>query len=301
MAIPPRYLVPVNLVLLGLAAYWGASTVSTAIAARLTPMPQVDLPSPPELPPAQANRPLTYYAAISRRNIFNVEPTPGPPAPQVAVKTPLNLKLWGVAIDRTNSKRSHAIIEDQKTHKQDVHRVGETVPGGAVVKEIDWNKVTLERDGALEILELVSAAGPGGGGSAMPVPPGRAGAAPATTTAAGPTGEGIQKVSDTEFNVDRTEVDSALENMNQLFTQIRAVPHFEGGQSVGFRLFAIRQDSLFDKIGLKNGDIISRINGQDMTDPAKAISLFQELRNERQINVELTRNKEPLTLSYSLR
>lgn len=300
MAIPPRYLVPVNLVLLGLAAYWGASTVSTAIAARLTPMPQVDLPSPPELPPPQANRPLTYYAAISRRNIFNVEPTPGPAVQQVVVKTPLNLKLWGVAIDQKNAKRSHAIIEDQKTHKQDVHRVGETVPGGAVVKEIAWNKVTLERDGALEILELISGTGGPGAASGMPVPPGRPGTSP-TTAAAGPTGEGIQKVSDTEFNVERTEVDSALENMNQLFTQIRAVPHFEGGQSVGFRLFAIRQDSLFDKIGLKNGDIIGRINGQDMTDPAKAISLFQELRNERQITVELTRNKEPLTLSYSLR
>ena len=41
------------------------------------------------------------------------------------------------------------------------------------------------------------------------------------------------------------------------FSRIRAVPHFEGGQSTGFRLFAIRQGSLFDKIGLKNGDILN--------------------------------------------
>jgi general secretion pathway protein C len=222
------------------------------------------------------------------------------------VKTPLNLKLWGVAIDQKRAERSYAIIEDQKAHKQDVHRVGDAVAGGAVVKEIDWTKVTLERDGQLEVLELASAGG-GAGGSAPGAPPasgvggmaaaGRAGGA----SGPGPTGEGIQKVSDTEYTIERQEVDSALENMNQLFTQIRAVPHFEGGQSVGFRLFAIRQDSLFDKIGLKNGDIIQRLNGQDMTDPARAIALFQELRNERQITVEVTRNKEPLTLSYSLR
>src|SRR5436190_5184947 len=110
MAIPARYLVLVNLLLLGMAAYWGASTVSTAIAARLTPMPQVELPSPPELAPPQANRPMSYYNAISRRNIFNVEPTPGPAQPVVAVKTPLNLKLWGVSIDAKHPKRSHAII-----------------------------------------------------------------------------------------------------------------------------------------------------------------------------------------------
>lgn len=295
MAIPSRYLVLVNLLLLGMAAYWGASTVSTAIAARLTPMPQVELPSPPEQPPPQANRPISYYAAISRRNIFNVEPTPGPAQPAPVAKTPLNLKLWGVAIDQVHPKRSHAIIEDLKAHKQDVHRVGEVVPGGATVKEIDWTKVTLERDGQMEILELASAAAPGApAASGLHAP-----AAPAA--GGGPTGEGIQKISDTEYTIERTEVDSALENMNQLFTQIRAVPHFEGGQSVGFRLFAIRQDSLFDKIGLKNGDIISKINGQEMTDPARAIAMFQELRSERNITVEVTRNKEPLSLSYSLR
>jgi len=296
MAIPARYLILVNLLLLALAAYWGASTVSTAIAARLTPMPQVDLPSPPELAPPQANRPIGYYAAINKRNIFNVEPTPGPPAPAAVVKTPLNLKLWGVEIDRVEARRSHAIIEDQKNHKQDVHRVGETVPGGAVVKQIDWDKVTLERDGQLEILALdTNATG------TAPAKPAAAAPAPAGTPGAGPTGEGIQKVSDTEYNIDRSEVDSALENMNQLFTQIRAVPHFDGGQSIGFRLFAIRQDSIFDKIGLKNGDIITSINGQEMTDPAKAMALFQDLRNDSQINVSLTRNKEPLSLSYSLR
>lgn len=297
MAIPPRYMVPVYLLLLGLAAYWGAATVSTAVAALLTPMPQIDLPTPPEMPPPQPNRALTHYAAIQRRNIFNIEPTPGSAAPQPVVKSPLNLKLWGVAIDQVRAERSYAIIEDQKARKQDVHRVGDPVPGGAVVKEIDWTQVTLERDGQLEILELASAAAPGGAmgvpGRAMPV---GLGAAPG-----GPSGEGIERVSDTEFAIDRTEVDSALENMNQLFTQIRAVPHFEGGQSVGFRLFAIRQDSLFDKIGLKNGDIITKINGQEMTDPARAIALFQDLRSERQISVEVTRNREPLTLSYSLR
>src|SRR5207237_8441219 len=71
----------------------------------------------------------------------------------------------------------------------------------------------------------------------------------------------IQQVGDNQYNVDRSEVDSALENMNQLFTQIRAVPHFDGGKSTGFRLFAIRQNSIFDQLGLKNGDIIQRING----------------------------------------
>jgi general secretion pathway protein C len=79
------------------------------------------------------------------------------------------------------------------------------------------------------------------------------------------------------------------------------VPHFEGGRSTGFRLFAIRQNSLFDKIGLRNGDIIQRINEVELTDPSRALALFQELRNERELSVEIVRNREPKTLSYQVR
>ncbi len=298
MAIPRRYLVLVHLLLLGLAAYWGASTVTTAIAARLTPSPKVQLTDPPPPMAQEAIKPASHYAAIHTLDIFNStkpEEAKPPPAP---VKTQLKLKLWGVALHH-GDRASYAIIEDQNTHKQDLYRIGDSVAGAATLVSIEWDKVTLERDGQKEFLDLIPSAGP--------LPPGMASSAPVplphpvVSGPGSPGGAGIQQLGDHQYAIDRAEVDSALENMNQLFTQIRAVPHFEGGQSTGFRLFAIRQDSLFDRIGLKNGDIISRINGQDLNDPARALAIFQELRNEREITVEVTRNKEPLTLGYQLR
>ena len=92
-----------------------------------------------------------------------------------------------------------------------------------------------------------------------------------------------------------------MENMNQLFTQIRAVPHFQDGKASGFRLFAIKQDSVFEKIGLKNGDIVTRINGNELTDPARAMSLLQDLRNEGRITVDVNRNRQLTTLNYEIR
>jgi general secretion pathway protein C len=300
MKISPRHLVWVNLALLALVAYWGASTVSTAIAARLTPSPDVHLNPPPPPLAREPKRPAVYYAAIQNRDIFNsAKPEPEkakePPKP-----TELKLKLWGVVIHGDGS--SYCVIEDLTTRKQELYRISDTVAGSAIVKQIEWDRVILDRDGKDEILELSP---PQGG----PIPPGLvparvspAGRSARVVAGVAPGQAGsnahIRQVGENQYQIDRTEVDAALDNMNQLFTQIRAVPHFEGGRSVGFRLFAIRQGSLFDLIGLKNGDVIQRVNGSDLSDPAKALALFQQLRNERDYTVDILRNKEPKTLVY---
>jgi general secretion pathway protein C len=293
MSFSPRYyVVAANLLLLAAVAYLSSSIVGTALAARLVPAPDVDIKPPP--PPLEiiGNKPANFYTLINKRDIFNSAPPPPPPAkeepPQV---TQLKLKLWGVALHE-NHRSSYSIIEDLGAHKQGVYGIDAAVPGGATVKKIEWDRVTLNHNGKEEVLELASKGALGAGASAKP--------APAANPAAAPTGNGIQSTGENEFQVPRAEVDSALENMSQLFTQIRAVPHFEGGQSIGFRLFAIRRGSLFDRIGLKNGDIITSINGTEMNDPARAVGLIQELRDVSNLRVSAIRNQQPLDLTYNI-
>ena len=312
MKISPRHLVWVNLALLAMVAYWGASTVSTAIAARLTPSPEVHLSPPPPPLVREPKRPASYYASIQSRDIFN-SAKPEPEKPKEPPKpTELKLKLWGVVVHADGS--SYCVIEDLTTRKQDLYRISDTVAGSAVVKQIEWDRVILDRDGKDEILELSPP--PGGAPISAGVAPARAlppGAAPIASAPQSvqpvqpgqpgqpgqpPQNPHIRQVSENQYQIDKSEVDAALDNMNQLFTQVRAVPHFEGGRSVGFRLFAIRQGSIFDEIGLKNGDVIQQINGADLSDPAKALALFQQLRNEQNLSVNILRNKENKTLNY---
>lgn len=294
MAFSPRYYVlAANLLLLGAVAYLASSIVGTALAAKLVPVPDVTLSPPPPPIELEGAKPPTYYALISTRDIFNsAKPVEqAPPAPEPPAVTPLKLKLWGVAVHQ-DARRSYSIIEDLGARRQGVYGIDAEVPGGAIVKTIEWDKVILNRHGKDEILELASKAPLG----KAPVMPAVATMPPPMPPAAG----SIQATGENEFLVSRAEVDSALENMSQLFTQIRAVPHFEGGQSIGFRLFAIRRGSLFDKIGLKNGDIITSINGSPMSDPSKAVSLLQELRDARNLEVDALRNQQPLKLSYTI-
>jgi len=294
MSFSPQYLVAANLVLLAFAAYFSSGIVGTALAARLIPPPEVELGAAPPPIPQEPPKPLSYYAIIDQRDIFNsVKVQPEVVEAKPPPTTPLKLKLWGVAVHDHGD--SYAIIEDESTRdrKQGLYRINEQVAStGAIVKSVEWDRVVLTRNGQDEVLELAEADTRGGAASRVMAP--RA-ARPQISDA------NVQVTGENEFVIDRSEVDNALENMSQLFTQIRAVPHFEGGRSTGFRLFAIRSGSIFDKIGLKNGDIIQRINGSEMSDPSKALQLLQELRSENDLTVEVVRNRQPMTLSYSIR
>lgn len=210
---------------------------------------------------------------ISSRNIF------GPltvierrEAPKVA-KQPLSLALIGTFL---SDGGMYAIIEDTKKTEQDVFSQGDNVFGDASVVEVLSEKVTLKRQDG-EIITLIlddSASSSSGGSSSAPVE---------------------------SMVVNKAELDDALSNLPLLLTQARAVPYFKDGKSVGLRLFAIKSGSMFEKIGLKNGDILKSINGNSLADITQAVKLFEELRDERSISVQVERNREDKEFQYQIR
>ena len=270
-----------QLLLLTIAAFLSASIVNTWIAGFYRTRPALSAGPPPAEAAPAAKRPIAYYSLITERDIFNPPRANEPEA--AAPVSELKARLLGTAPGA--GMDSFAIIEDDAQKVQQLYRVGDTLQNRTLVK-VEWDKVLLRGPRGDETLQIVEPSGK---------------AAPAAAPAAGTSEAGIEKRSDTEFVVDRAEVDKQMENLNQLFTQIRAVPHFQDGKAAGFRLFAIRQDSVFEKIGLKNGDVVTRINGNDLTDPARAMSLIQELRSEGRISVDVTRNRQPSTLQYEIR
>jgi general secretion pathway protein C len=111
---------------------------------------------------------------------------------------------------------------------------------------------------------------------------------------------GVQKVSETQYNIDKNELDRVLSNLNQVATQARIVPSFKNGKANGFKLFSIRPDSIYSKIGLKNGDVIQKINGFEMNSPDKVLEVYQKLRESPQVSVELIRRGQPVTMGYNV-
>ncbi len=281
-------LVALNLLLLAGVAYFAARITTSTIAARLE-RPSPDLaPRSAAIPAVAPVQSESAYAVIYERDAFNaVKGAPAERNGTDAKRTDLNVKLWGTAI-AADPTQSYAIIEDLAARRQSLYRVGDSILDAATLKHVEWDRVLLDRSGDEEVLELASARGP---------------AASAATTASGAaiSGERIRKTADDKFVIDRREVEKTVANLNEVFTQARAVPYFEDGKTVGFRVFAIKPGSVFEKIGLQNGDIINRVNGVELTDPTKAISLFTELQNEGHIAVDLQRNKAAKSFSYDIR
>jgi general secretion pathway protein C len=112
---------------------------------------------------------------------------------------------------------------------------------------------------------------------------------------------GIQKLSDTEFKIDRGVVDKILENQAELMRQARIVPEQENGKVVGIRLFGVRPDTLLGTLGMENGDRLEKINGFDMTSPESALEAYARLRTADHLTVSLNRHGQPTNVDYNIK
>jgi general secretion pathway protein C len=216
------------------------------------------------------------YDLIKSRNVFGpleeeVRPPP-PPAPPPPRRT--QLELIGTYISPRNS---YAIIENKQTRAQEVFNLKQDVFSEGTLTKILSDRVELNRNGEAVVLLLEE-------------------------STASPSGSSyLSAAADEQFVVDENELNSALENLPLLLTQARAVPFFQDGRAVGLRLFAIRTGSLYEKVGLRNGDILKSINGNSLADLSQALQLFERLKTERSISLKLERNREERTFQYQIR
>lgn len=85
-------------------------------------------------------------------------------------------------------------------------------------------------------------------------------------------------------------IDQATANLPRTFSMARAVPFFRNGKSIGHRVFAIRRNSIYSKMGLINGDILLKVDGEQLLNPADSLSIFERLSKNGVIKILLERN-----------
>jgi general secretion pathway protein C len=273
-----RHRLLVELGLLAIVAYLAGLGVRQAVLARLDAAP----PAPPAVTRAgDAVGPLADYAVIAERDLFNVAHDAVAAEPRAAA-----LRLWGIAFAGDEAR---AIIEDTATHTQALYRLGDRVGDGRLAS-IGWDRATVAFDGGEAVLEM----------AAEPAPP--ADAPPDADAAPAPeAGDRIRRTGENAWLVDRREIAGALGNPSGLLTQLRAVAEVRDGRPAGFRLFRIRADSLFARLGLHDGDVVERVNGTEVQDPAALLRFLERLGHEPRVALDIVRAEAPRTLVYDLR
>jgi type II secretory pathway component PulC len=54
-------------------------------------------------------------------------------------------------------------------------------------------------------------------------------------------------------------------------------------------------------MGIKNNDVLTAVNGHDLSNTEKALEVYGKLQSEKSFSLEVLRNGEPMTLEYEVR
>ncbi|HHH12043.1 MAG TPA: general secretion pathway protein GspC [Sorangium sp.] len=110
----------------------------------------------------------------------------------------------------------------------------------------------------------------------------------------------IHKMSDTEFNIERSVVDEILDKQAELMRYTRLRPVKSGDKTTGLKLSRIRNGTLLHTLGLHNGDEIQTINGFELTNPQKALEAYGRLRTADRLTLTLVRKGKPITIDFNI-
>ena len=235
-------------------------------------------PVPTRAAPRAQHAALDVQGVVSAHLFGVAAPDASLQDPANAPQSTANLVLAGT-IASQDPKRGVAIISDGGPSK--VYSVGDNV-GGATLHSVYLDHVILDRGGALETLLLPRLLGPGM-------------RAPAVVRRSGGDARTV----------------AAVDNIRRMVQQdpgildqvMRTVPSYDNaaGRLRGFRAYPGRNRQIFNKLGLKPGDLVTAINGTALDDPQRSQDVFNTIQTSDHVTVTLERGgqKQDITLNIA--
>ncbi|MFQ5735878.1 MAG: hypothetical protein ACE5GY_03330 [Thermodesulfobacteriota bacterium] len=194
-------------------------------------------------------------------------------------------------------KKSYVVIEKKGKGAEKTFRVGESVFGVGVLREVRRNSAVISV-GAMDF----TIAMPKEDAVGVRAAPQAVKAGPAAAGSAAPRFDrSVRKTGRNSWAIDRKAITHALDNIGQVLSDARMKPVVSNGVVQGFVLDEVVPRGIFDIIGLKNGDILKRVNGFALTTPEKAVQVLTGLRGETEIAIDIVRGGKKIKLQYDIR
>lgn len=196
------------------------------------------------------------------------------PEKSAVINTPattLDARLLGILSASSNSVIPRAMIVGKGIPER-TYGIGDTL-GSAVIREIAWDRVVLEHHGALESLSLPKISHGESHASQHKI------------------SDETQQLMEKLWHEFELKPESILEN-------IRIEPYFDGQGFRGVRLFPGRDPKFLEPFGVRAGDLVTWVNGVELTDPLKGMEVLGKLGAARSMQFRVTRGTESLAFEF---
>lgn len=231
------------------------------------------------------NHNLQIYASILENNPFGF---PGGNlrslSNQPAALSGTDIVLIGTVAGRESD--SYAIFM-AKAGKQEIFRVGDSVFNLGILRKVEKDRVIIgkgENITELPLREIVSARETGRSRSR--------GSAYSGFT---------RKINATTYSIDQKRIQQAIENPRDLMTDARLLPNIVDGRQQGYTMREVKKGGIYDSLGLRNGDVLLKINEFDISNPEYALQAFTALRGMERVRMNIIRNGAKMTMTYQIK
>jgi general secretion pathway protein C len=100
--------------------------------------------------------------------------------------------------------------------------------------------------------------------------------------------------------VDRSLLEHYSKNMNDIWKNIGIREIRKDGKIKGFKVNFVKRGSDFAKLGLRRGDVIKAINGQELDSYNKAFEIYKNIDTMEDLTMKVMRGKEEMELEYEI-
>jgi len=253
----------------------GSDTVSTTtVTSTLSEKPQQEASSLDE-----SWKSVHLFGQVSRNEVQPVKQVPNAPAEV----SKLSIKLIGTVVA---GGKSAAMLMKNAGKEHEVFFLGETIQPNVKLIEVYATEIVIDNGGKRENIsieegkQLVSEA-----------------SQEVARQVSRPTRPRVAQI---DRRINREHMKSQLRNFSTLLSQARVTPHFTDKKADGFTISEIVKGSLYEEIGLQNGDVIQKVNGESVTSAEQAMRMYRELQNSTFIDVEINRGGITQQVSYTI-
>jgi general secretion pathway protein C len=278
-----------NTVLFTLCCFLVANTANAIIAALLSQSPARTVELSPRSSPQ--SRSWNDRQQITRRNLFHsaelsAPTSPPPPTDEELKETELPPKLWGTIAAEDPNLSWASVEETGKKAAILAVRVGDTIQSATIVA-IERRRVVLLENGSRRSLSLDDDEPAGGSlASAKRSKP----STRATTTRASrrkSAKEAREAKAKAKAEAAAAKDEDLEGNPSSLYSQARIVPQIDPETNLvtGLQLNAIQAGSVFEEVGIKNGEVITEIGGIPVSDMGASTKIMSALTDPDEVEI----------------